>query len=211
MRMSAKGRPLLFNRCGHGKRKVVWLGGIHGDEIEGAVATAGLPAAFAASGLADRVTLVVIWDANPDGRAAHTRNNANGVDLNRDFPASNFGYGGGAAGATRAPLSQPESTAVYRLIEDEKPDVVLTCHSWRGDQFVNYDGPAATIAARFARLSGFPVKTSDQLGPELTGSMGNWIGVDMGTPILTIEWLHGTDPAVGWQKTQAAIISALSP
>src|SRR5205823_12662179 len=77
---SVQGRPILMKRFGHGRFKVLWLGGIHGDEIEGSVATAELPAAFAAAGLADRVTLTVIWDANPDGRAAHSRVNAHGVD-----------------------------------------------------------------------------------------------------------------------------------
>src|SRR4051794_5620166 len=63
---SVQGRPILMKRFGHGPKKVVWLGGIHGDEIEGSVATANLPAAFAAAHLENKVTLVVIWDANPD-------------------------------------------------------------------------------------------------------------------------------------------------
>jgi hypothetical protein len=206
---SVQGRPILIKRFGHGPQKVVWLGGIHGNEIEGSVATANLPAAFSAAHLDSKVTLVVIWDANPDGRALHIRTNANGFDLNRQFPSANFGYGADAPPGE--PLSQPEAKVVHDIIVKEKPNLVVACHSWWGDQFINYDGPAAEIAARFSALSGFPVKTSDQLGPDLSGSMGNWIGVDMGIPILTIEWLHGSDPVVGWQRTQAAIISAITP
>ena len=62
----------------------------HGNEREGVVATADLPQAFATAGLADDVTLWILQDENPDGSAANTRYNANGVDLNRNLPASDF-------------------------------------------------------------------------------------------------------------------------
>ena len=43
---SREGRALRHLVLGHGPRRVVWVGGIHGDEREGAHATAELAAAF---------------------------------------------------------------------------------------------------------------------------------------------------------------------
>jgi len=48
---SVQGRPIRVQTVGHGPRKVLFIGGIHGDEPEGAVATAELPAAFETAGL----------------------------------------------------------------------------------------------------------------------------------------------------------------
>ena len=87
---SVQGRRIRARTLGHGPRKVLFVGGIHGDETEGAYTTTQLPAAFTDAGLADAVTLTILEDANPDGRAAGIRDNANGVDINRTFPAKNF-------------------------------------------------------------------------------------------------------------------------
>jgi protein MpaA len=86
------------------------------------------------------VALTILEDANPHERAAGTRRNANGVGVNRNFPASNFGttdpWNGGKA------LSQPESRALNAAFERTAPNLVLVAHSWVGSQFVNFDGPA---------------------------------------------------------------------
>lgn len=68
---SVQGKPIRVLTVGHGPRKVLFIGGIHGDEPEGVVATAALPAAFEAAGLGDAVTLTILEDANPDGQRAH--------------------------------------------------------------------------------------------------------------------------------------------
>ena len=203
---SVQGRPLRARTLGHGPRKVLFVGGIHGDEPEGAYTTAQLPAAFIDAGLADSVTLTILEDANPDGRANRTRRNANGVDLNRNFPSKNFDktvpeYGG-------SPLSQPESRALYDTIDRIGPDLVLVAHSWGGRQFINFDGPASAIAARFSEDSGLTVEASSSIAPT-PGSLGSYVGVDRGTPILTIELLKGSNPVADWQKIRTALLHAI--
>lgn len=205
---SVQGRPLRLRRLGTGPRKVLWIGGIHGNEPEGVVATNALPQAFEASGLTKAVTLLVLEDANPDGRAARTRTNAHGVDLNRNFPAPNFDahnpeYGG-------SPLSQPESKALDDLIVAERPVLVIACHSWLGASFVNYDGPTQTLAQRFSRLSGMALRPSNALGEATPGSLGSWLSQNLGTAVLTLEWQRGSDPTRDWQQTNAAVLAALS-
>lgn len=203
---TVEGRPIRARTFGTGPRKVLFIGGIHGDEPEGADTTTELPSAFDAAGLAGAVTLTILEDANPDGRAAHTRGNANGVDINRNFPASNFDSTNPSNGGQ--PLSQPESRAVVDLINRVHPDLVLVAHSWAGRQFINFDGPTREIADRFAATSGLEVEASTDLAPT-PGSLGSYVGRDRGIPVLTIEVLKGTDQKAVWDKLRAALIQAI--
>jgi hypothetical protein len=203
---SVQGRPLRVLRLGNGPRKALWVGGIHGDEREGAVATAELPAAFLATpGAAQKVTLTILEDANPDGSALGTRANKNGVDLNRNYPAKNYLPGQGRG---EQALDQPEAKALHDLVLAVKPDVMIVAHAWRGDTFINFDGPAERLAERFGRASGMRVKPSDRIAPT-PGSLGSWVGHTLRWPILTLEYLRGSDQEQNWRKTQDAILAVI--
>ncbi|HZT54593.1 MAG TPA: M14 family zinc carboxypeptidase [Burkholderiaceae bacterium] len=203
---SVQGRPLRAATYGSGARRVLWIGGIHGNEREGAVATDELPDAFLAAPGGERaVTLTVLEDVNPDGSAMHMRGNANGVDLNRNFPADNF-VANRMFG--REPLSQPESLALRELITAVQPHLVLIAHSWSGDHFVNFDGPARELADRFAQLSGYPVRRSEDI-PATPGSLGSWLGQELGVPVLTIEYLRGREPGEAWRETRDAVLAVV--
>jgi hypothetical protein len=204
---SVQGRPIRVLTVGHGPRKVLFVGGIHGDEPEGAVATAELPTAFSDAGLADAATLTILEDANPDGRAAGTRDNANGVDVNRNFPASNFDKTDPSNGGK--PLSQPESRALSATVQRAAPNLVLVAHSWAGRQFVNFDGPARELAERFSASGGLPVEESNSFAPT-PGSLGSYVGRDLGVPILTIEVLKGSDPKSVWEQLRPALLQAIA-
>ncbi len=186
---------------------MLWIGGIHGDETEGTEATRQLPAAFlSGAGHADRVTLHLIEDLNPDGRAAQTRGNAAGVDLNRNFPAA-FQP---SASHGQEPLDQPESALLDAWLHALEPELVIVAHSWTDHHFINYDGPAAELATRFSAHSEYPVVVSDSFDPT-PGSLGSWVGVEMGIPILTVEYERGRDPITCWEETRAAILSVIDP
>ena len=62
--------------------KVLVVGAVHGNEQAGRAVVARLRRARPPRGTA----LWLVDDANPDGTAAGSRHNANGVDLNRNFP-----------------------------------------------------------------------------------------------------------------------------
>jgi predicted deacylase len=202
-----KGRPLRIIDVGSGPRHVLWIGGIHGDEPEGRAATAALADAFMAADLGQSVTLTILEDANPDGRAAFTRANANGVDLNRNFPSSNFDASQAVYG--RRPLSQPESKAVADEVLTIKPQLIVVCHAWAGASFINYDGPATTLAARFSADSGMAVRTDSRLGEATPGSLGAWAGNTVGIAVLTLEFLRGSNSTRDWEKTRTAILDVI--
>jgi len=112
---SAEGRPIEAHVIGDGAQSVLILATIHGDEWAGTPLLEELAEvleALASAGDLDaRVVLVPI--ANPDGYAEGTRESSTGVDLNRNFPSSNYdarrGHGAG-------PLSEPESGAVAAAV-----------------------------------------------------------------------------------------------
>lgn len=204
-----QGRVIRAMTIGSGSRRVLWIGGIHGDEREGDVATANLPAAFADALLGRHVTLCVIQDLNPDGSAAGTRVNVSGVDLNRNFPSATFDPSIAADGHT--PLSQPESRLLAAVIATFQPALILAVHSWQGRPtgFVNYDGPARAQAERFAQLSGLPLVPSDALGLQTPGSLGSWAGIERHIAVLTIEFARGESHLRAWRQTRAAILAAI--
>jgi len=204
--LSHRGRALRIRRIGTGPRRIIWVGGIHGNEREGSVSTAELPNALASiPGALEQVTLTILEDVNPDGTAAGTRGNARGIDLNRNYPASNFlpgrSYG-------KRPLDQPEAKALHDLIRAERPHLVIVAHSWRNDHFINFDGPAVKHAELFARHSGYRVKPSDKIAPT-PGSLGSWVGRTLQIPILTLEHERGSDPWQCWLDTRKAILSVI--
>jgi protein MpaA len=80
---SFNGRPIrVFHRGDPDEIRVLMVGCTHGDECAGVRIAErlriGRPRPF--------LDLWILPSLNPDGRAAHTRQNARGVDLNRNFP-----------------------------------------------------------------------------------------------------------------------------
>ncbi|MEM1011282.1 MAG: DUF2817 domain-containing protein [Planctomycetota bacterium] len=172
---------------------VLVVGGIHGNEQAGiALAERLLDEASRGDWLGNR-HLVVVPVLNPDGVASNTRRNARNVDLNRNWPSTN--RIDQASNSGPAPLSEPESAALAALIEEVRPDRVLTLH--QPLSCVDWDGPAESLARRMSAACGLPAK---KLGGR-PGSMGSYLGLDLGTPIITLELPRSADqqpPAARW-------------
>jgi predicted deacylase len=118
-------RPISVQELGEpaAKRRVLVVGCIHGNERAGISVARRLDAMVPPRG----IDLWVLNDLNPDGAAADTRQNARGVDLNRNFP---YGWrGAGQLGDQQypgpRPLSEPEARIAYRLILRLRPQAVL--------------------------------------------------------------------------------------
>ena len=169
--------------------KVLIIGGIHGDEFSS-------------------VSVVFKWmdilnehhsgmfhwrfipASNPDGllNEKSQRQNANGVDLNRNFPTKDWDLTARdhwIKNAFRKPRrfpgekanSEPETQWLVEQIERFEPDVIVSMHA--PYHLVDYDGPPSApdqLGSLYLRKLGvFP------------GSLGNYAGVDLNIPIVTVE------------------------
>ena len=121
---SVRGAELRVHLPARPRRLLV--AGLHGEEPE----TVLLARAIVDRVGGDEATCAVVLCANPDGVADGRRQNARGVDLNRNF--ARRWRGGGRAFDTyfpgARPFSEPESQAVRRLVRRIRPDVTVYYH-----------------------------------------------------------------------------------
>jgi protein MpaA len=102
------------------------VGSVAGDEPGGIAVTKLLASEAAIAG----VNLWLIPDMNPDGAARATRVNADGVDLNRNFPFRwrPFGQPGSRNYSGPRPSSEPESRAIAAFIQRTRPGLAVWLH-----------------------------------------------------------------------------------
>lgn len=185
--LAVKEYPRLEDREPLGR--VLLLGGIHGDEFS-AVSIVFKWMEI----LNEHHSGIFHWRfvplGNPDGLLAETstRQNFNGVDLNRNFPSNDWSelalsywrertnsnnrrFPGPSAG------SEPEVEWLVSEIKEFQPDVIISVHA--PYHLVDYDGPPEAPKRlgdlQLSRLGVFP------------GSLGNYAGVDQDVPVVTIE------------------------
>ena len=152
---SARGRPIQATELGDPRAAVALLliGCIHGDERAGVAVARALASAEPTPG----PHMWVIDELNPDGVATRTRQNARGVDLNRNFPFRwrPLARGSGQFSGPR-PLTEPETRIAYRLIMRTRPALTIWLHQPFG--VVDESGGNLEIERRFAELTGLPLR-----------------------------------------------------
>ncbi|MDA8520240.1 M14 family metallopeptidase [Acidovorax sp. NCPPB 4044] len=166
-----------------GRPTVVLIGQQHGDEPAGAEALL-MIAREVSQGLLepllDRINVVIVPRANPDGAEAGTRVTANGTDLNRDHLL----------------LTTPEAQALARLVRDYRPIAVIDAHEY-------------TVAGRFLQKFGgiqrydalLQYATTANVPEFLSKASREWYHQPMVAALqgqsLTSEWYYttSTDPA----------------
>lgn len=202
---SVHGRPIeaiCFEppKYARARPPAVIFGALHGDEPASA-----LQAKRLIEELLERPpgrTTWIIPVINVDGFLAGTKNNANDVDLNRNFAATNWaaahqsGYFPG-----RAPESEPETRALVELIERAGAERLIALHATY--RVMNWDGRGAALATEMGRLSGYPAHAD--IGYPTPGSFGSKYGIDRDLEVVTVEvpYLEVDDRA--WTETRAAL------
>ncbi len=188
---------------------VIVLGGFHGDEPKSVHVCRELIKLLTHDASKSASARWVIAPLiNPDGYEIRNRRNANKVDLNRNFPTSNWAFGNKRSRmfGGLSPASEPETQAVMTLIEKYPPSVIVTIHSISGNRFCNnYDGPAKRFAEAMHARNHYPVTPS--IGYPTPGSFGYWAGVEKNIPTITLELPSHHSSKKCWLDNSAAILS----
>jgi hypothetical protein len=195
-RVSQQGLPLIAKAVPATNKnrkqrplRVLLMGGIHGDEL-----TSTAIVYRWVEGMTGPIAQSIDWRimpvVNPDGLLAEkaSRMNANGVDLNRNFPTPGWDSEAPRYWQVRtrndprrfpghAPLSEPESRWVEEEMRSFKPDVIISVHAPFG--VLDFDGPEQP-PRKFGRLM------LNRVGV-YPGSLGNYSGVHQNVPVITIE------------------------
>lgn len=166
---SSRGRDLTaVEIAGHSPKResVLVVGCIHGDECAGRAVTRLLGSIRRKV----RSDLWLVHDLNPDGRVLGRRQNARGVDLNRNFPVEwrANGVRGDRYFPGPRPLSEPETRSITELVLRIRPEVTIWFHQPQG--LVRAWGESIPSARRYARLAD---ETFRALGSP-PGSATNW-------------------------------------
>jgi hypothetical protein len=120
---SVQDRDIVAVSIGSGTSNVIMDGSIHGNEKTGTFACLRIAELIASYYLSDpgwklalsEYTIIIIPVLNPDGFVANTRGNANGVDLNSQFPPDGI-------------TTEPEAWALRNLMGTYTPSVYINMH-----------------------------------------------------------------------------------
>ena len=229
---SVQQRPLVYFEVGDPKSEKVTLiqCAIHGDEV---------PAIAMCMNLIHEIegklreippeTRIIIQPVlNPDGLFARKpqRQNASGVDINRNFPTSDWASKALESWEKKdrksdrkfpgtAPNSEPETQALVRFIEKFKPQKIISIHTPLG--FLDLDSHGSTDKQRRAKY--LAVNMSKNSGNYrfirfgfYPGSLGNFAGKQKEIPVYTLELPEGVSrPTVDnyWKKFRVALWRAI--
>jgi protein MpaA len=139
---------------------------------------------------------------NVDGVLAGTRNNANDVDLNRNFASASWGTGRRPGyNPGRAPEDQPETQCLVGLIERTQPDRMIALHAHY--RMVNWDGTAEPLARELSERCGYPVE--HDMGYPTPGSFGTKYGVEQHHEVITLETPYLMPDEAAWIECRTAL------
>lgn len=187
---SVLGAPLEVWLPESGEASTLLVAGQHGEEAESTFVLSRALRCLRGAPLAAGVVLA----ANPDGMARGTRGNANGVDLNRNFPTGDWmgqgtTYCWQVGGESEVGLStgngagsEPETQAFMDLVERLDPQRVIALHA----PLACIDDPQLSdLGKELSAASGLPLVES--VGYATPGSFGTWAG-ERGLHVITYEF-----------------------
>jgi protein MpaA len=194
---SVKGRPITAYTFGSGSKTLLFTGGIHGTEASGATTMQALATYLQANAYKypDK-KVVVVPNTNPDGIAAGMRYNARNVNLDRNFPASNWrpdidtASGTLPTGGGTSAGSEPETQALLKLTRQLRPRLEISFHAQGRLVGANQFGDSTALGLNYAKTVGYKSMIGNaeaEMGYSITGEYEDWIGQELGIPAILIE------------------------
>ena len=186
---SVRDRPIRAFHLGQPRRAgstVVAIAAMHGDERRSARPLRHLRDHRPVLG----ADLWVIPVLNPDGYVRHDRQNARGVDLNRNFPVRWADLDGETESGPR-PASEPETRAAMRFLRKVDPDHVVSLHQPLYGVDPRTKNPA--FARRLAREMRLPLRRID-CGGACHGTMTQWFNARRDGDSITAEFSQRPSP-----------------
>lgn len=202
---TSSGTPIELYKKSHSsggssERPILFIGGVHGDEPEGVHLAQQLLQWLQENEKTQSQNIrpwLLIPCINPDGYSKKQRTNGAGVDLNRNFPCRDWSP---EAKAPRyypgpSPGSEAEVQALVKLIEDEKPHLIVHFHSW--EPCVVYTGEPGKKAAEIL-ATGTGYECREDIGYPTPGSLGQYGWIEKQTPVVCIEEQDHIDLNLVW-------------
>tara|TARA_B100000925_G_scaffold228780_1_gene177239 strand:- start:412 stop:1110 length:699 start_codon:yes stop_codon:yes gene_type:complete len=172
-------RPVYMEKINDSAQSILIIAVIHGNEWSGyPLLRSFLEEIDSNQNLSKNISLLLLPLANPDAYAIDRRNNLNWVDINRNFPADNYGK---SRRDGESSFSEKESQIIYNIVEKYGVEGIVVFHE--PFDCIDYNGPAQKWAEFVGMESQLPVKKLS----EMSGSIGSYFGKNRNIPVLTIE------------------------
>jgi protein MpaA len=159
------------------------IAGFHGDEPEGVFILGKLFSWLQLQNLSQPIIIIPVL--NPDGLALNTRVNGNTIDLNRNWPSSNWSseYQEQRYNPGVKPLSEPETIFLFNLFAKFKPAFIFSFHTWQ--PLLDHNLLAKQAANYLAKYNNY--KVVDYIGYPTPGSLGSYVDEFLNCGIITYE------------------------
>ena len=205
---STEGRPLQLYTFGKGAHERMIVAGIHGGDEWNTVTLANQLIKYVDQNpdvVPDDTTLYILPNLNPDGEArAHNkygRVNANGVDLNRNFPVNwqkdwdrSVCWNSLSTSGGTGPGTEVETQVLMNFVKSHNIEALISYHSAALGVFpggLPWEGDSIRLARSIAEVSSYPFPPIDT-GCTYSGTLADY-AVSTGVAAVDLELTNHFD------------------
>jgi len=222
------GHSIKAYKFGNGAKKVLFMGGIHGNEVGTVKLMHRLINYLSQNKISEDIAVYAIPLVNNDGyQVAQSkpdyfrggrlgRFNANNVDLNRNFPTKSFAkeniWGFGTKKVTvfcgDFPACEPETKILVDFIKNNEIKIIYSFHSRGKEVMGNNNELSQKLVKDYVENTGYNY-VSDEKWEELkqTGTIKEWCDDN---EIAYVEVEASTRWGSDWENQKSAIKNAMS-